>query len=771
MLVNNGIPLKEIQTVLGTSPNQTKTFLKSCGLEHDGSSEMLYPRKEAKVAIDKFVSQKRQQQMRRKKVSEQRRSKNHKFDETSVQKVAVSATMVSRQEASKLLGLEVHQIKSAIRHGLLVEDENRMIDRTYLEQTNAENLTEKLEELKSYSTESVSEHFGMAKGNFLAMMESVFFDMTSARYDNTLPISNDSKIIDFRDFPKGSLDPFTIFETEKVNVMWDVKAIEDAMTSEEIDDWRIKDFSGVHDLHENIVIKSDQVKRNVVVTLPVRKNPLKYVGFHLGPTNSGKTYKALENLCEEFINNPQGKYVYSAPLRMLAYEVYVKMVDRFGVNNVGFLTGEEQINPDAPIIAATVEMTPMQGDVVIIDEAHWILEDERGHYWTRLITSGDFARMHIIAAQEALDGLHTLVSDAQKVEVEVFKRRTGIVFDGVQHISNIKEKTAVVAFTRKDVYSIYDKLLLEGKKACVLYGALPVTVRKKQIHDYENGVYDIVVTTNVIGHGINLPIDNIVFAGDERFDGEKMIEIPLWEAGQISGRAGRYGLSDRGTVSSLEGLPWIEVDSEMVKDGVNVAAGRLESGLDVDKVYIAPSFKDFNLGENDNMYLLEALDAWSAKVLEESNFIPAPMRIARLNLKAISEHLNLPLLGVTALSQSRGNWRMTAETLWQLASGPFDSRHNILTSAAEWLNEKSKDTSNIMSHAFLTYTVGNESMDLETLESSFKSVSELKMLLVMNGVENNLGTLPPKAIFEKETALVGFIQAALDNYQPRKRKN
>lgn len=501
---------------------------------------------------------------------------------------------------------------------------------------------------------------------------------------------------------------------------------------------------------------------NVSVNIPRRNQPLEYVGFHLGPTNSGKTYKALENLAEEFIRNPQGKYVYSGPLRMLAYEVYVKMCHRFGADNVGFVTGEESVNPEAPIIASTTEMAPMEGDVIVIDEAHWILDEERGHYWTKLLLRGNYRTMHIIAAQEASEGLQELVSDAVRMESETFVRRTGISFDGKTLLRKIKPKTAVVCFSRRDVYKVYELLLRLGVKACVLYGALPVEVRKKQIHDYENGLFDVVITTNVIGHGINLPIDNVIFAGTERFDGSVRIELPLWEAGQISGRAGRFGLSDKGSVSVIEGVDKMTPDPDIVRGGVNVASGRESSQLEVVSPYIFPKFDDLGLGVNDQQYLIEALNSWSDNVSRTTNFTPAPMRVLRTNVKALVEHLNLPMQGLYA-PRKASQWKISTKDLWLLVSGPFDSRSGVILTAGEWLGSNGNHA--IIAKDFLRLVKFDNKSQLANLETSFTAVSEFKMLSVVFGDDSGkLGTLSRDSILDAESSIIRLIQHRLDTY-------
>lgn len=717
--------MSEIQTILGVSRNRVKSIMKNQGVVHDGTSDMRYPWNDANAAIEKSLDKSEREKDRRAKISEHRKHKK----------------VVSAQFISQTLDIPLSQVKEA-RAVYGIED---MTDREFLDR-----------------------HASGAYSDVKTMFPHMEDNLTKRDAACQLGV-NKYQVKEAIRYGVIRTDAYgRIPEEELLGLDADkiLSALDEAKESSVV---------SAAEIGENLAVATSPALipeqsfdcAVVQVNIPKRSKPLEYVGFHLGPTNSGKTYQALENLCAEFEANPQGRYVYSGPLRMLAYEVYTKLSNRYGKESVGFITGEESVNPDAPILAATVEMTPMTGDVVIVDEAHWILDTERGHYWTRLLAAGDYRRMDIIAAQEAAEGLSALVSDALHSESNVFKRRTGISFDGGIHVSKIPNKTAVVCFSRKDVYEVYDRLLLEGKKACVLYGALPVEVRKKQIQDYENGIYDIVVTTNVIGHGINLPIDNVVFAGTERFDGEKMIELPLWEAGQISGRAGRYGLSDKGRVLFLEGMEWMVPDSEIARNGVNVAAGRLESGLEVDRPFIAPTFAELGLDLSDNKHLVEAVEAWSAKTAQETFFLPAPLSIARKNIKAVAQHLQAPMRNVEGHCNPRGSWTMKADTLWTLVSGPFDPRGEVLLAAADWLNSLNPQKDHGLRRTFSLLIHAENGMSLDALEEAFKAVSEFKMLAVVFAENSRLGSLHQDSILEVEAQLVEIIQTKLDNYSPR----
>ena len=146
-------------------------------------------------------------------------------------------------------------------------------------------------------------------------------------------------------------------------------------------------------------------------TLPVRATRPAEVVFHLGPTNSGKTYESLQALAAT------GSGVYAAPLRQLAHEAYAKLSAVLPAGTVGLSTGEEEIDPDAPIVCCTVEKAPMRGDLLVLDESHWVADPERGHHWARLLLTGEYREMHLISATEAHPLLEPLISDAAHVTV------------------------------------------------------------------------------------------------------------------------------------------------------------------------------------------------------------------------------------------------------------------------------------------------------------------------------------------------------------------
>lgn len=722
--------LEEITNLLGVSRNQVKSLMKKNGVLHDGSPEMRYPLSDSKKIIDRHMDGAQKVADRREKISNRRRAKHSSVvEETtgtvqeSTEDEAIVEDGLSRRQVSEIWNIDQYHVKQAIRRGLIKTLDNGLVSAEAVHASTGKEILASLLALKEYTAEQVANFLNIGLEDFVKFTKDEGIYAENGTYNGLLVDELTEGKFEENPFFGGNRE--SIVKTGTVSVS----------------------------------NKTFDYTPNVNVRIPHRKNVLNYVEFHLGPTNSGKTYKALNSLCDEYEQAPRGKYVYSAPLRMLAYEVYMKMVEKFGMSNVGFITGEEAINPDAPIIAATVEMTPLQGDVIVIDEAHWINDEERGHYWTRLLAEGVYTKMHVIAAEEASEGLTELVSDALEIHTQTFKRRTKISYDGEIMLNKVKPKTAMVCFTRKDVHDIYQRLLDNDMNACVLYGALPAKVRKQQVEDYENGKYDVVVTTNVIGHGVNLPIDNVVFCGTERFDGVTRGTIPAWEAGQISGRAGRFGISEKGSVTRLYSNDSNEVDEEIVRLGVNVAAGREPSGIVVESPYIFPSLDDLGLVEGEHVYLAEAVKAWKNKVTEETEFTPAPMRILLENLKVIAETSALPMAGMH-MPKKPTRWKMTLQELWTLVSGPFDPK-GVIVVASEWLNLRNDK---ILQNDFIDRVRFDKNLDLKNLEASFSAVGEYKMLSIAFGDEGKLGNLSHESILSAEDKITELIQSKLDGF-------
>ena len=272
--------------------------------------------------------------------------------------------------------------------------------------------------------------------------------------------------------------------------------------------------------------------------------------LHVGPTNSGKTYQALERLKTASCG------VYLGPLRLLALEVYERMCDA-GVACT-MLTGQECIETSGAVVtASTVEMLDIgkKYDVAVIDEAQMVADNDRGHSWTRSILGVQAKEVHVCmspAAEQVVIHLITLMGD--DYEIHHYERKTALELEKTPFSfpEDVRDGDALIVFSKKAVLNVAGRLEAEGIESSVIYGSLPPEIRRRQMQLFNSGETRVVVSTDAIGMGLNLPVRRIVFMETEKFDGvsSRALEIP--EIKQIAGRAGRFGRYDTGYVNAMD---------------------------------------------------------------------------------------------------------------------------------------------------------------------------------------------------------------------------
>lgn len=271
--------------------------------------------------------------------------------------------------------------------------------------------------------------------------------------------------------------------------------------------------------------------------------------IHAGPTNSGKTYQSIQSLLTA------KKGIYLAPLRLLALEVFEKMNDK-GVG-CNLITGEEEmIVPYATHLSSTVEKANFQDEysTAVIDEAQLISDRERGSAWLRAILGIKAKEIHICCSLNAVKLIKRIVEDCNdKLEIHYHERNTPLIVqkEKVAFPADIKKGDAIIAFSRKKVLRMAAHTRKNGFKPAIIYGALPPITRRKQVELFNNGNADVVVATDAIGMGINLPIQRIIFSELEKFDGTGIRKLTSQEIKQIAGRSGRRGIYNVGWVASM----------------------------------------------------------------------------------------------------------------------------------------------------------------------------------------------------------------------------
>lgn len=300
----------------------------------------------------------------------------------------------------------------------------------------------------------------------------------------------------------------------------------------------------------------------------VRKMHRHFV-LHIGPTNSGKTFRSLERLKLARCG------VYLGPLRLLALEVYEQM-NGYGVSCT-MRTGQECIEEEeSRVTASTIEMADFDEnyDIAVIDEAQMVTDPDRGHSWTKAILGLCAGEIHICmspAAEQAIIHLIELCGD--DYEVERYERKTKLVCEDRPFVfpDDVQKGDALIVFSKKSVLDVAGRLEEQKINASVIYGSLPPEIRRRQMHLFNSGRTKVVVATDAIGMGLNLPVRRIVFLQAEKYDGVSRRPLLVSEIKQISGRAGRYGIYDTGYVNAMgrEELQYIRERYEAEEEPVS----------------------------------------------------------------------------------------------------------------------------------------------------------------------------------------------------------
>ncbi len=273
----------------------------------------------------------------------------------------------------------------------------------------------------------------------------------------------------------------------------------------------------------------------------------------LGPTNTGKTHLAIERMLAH------GAGVIGLPLRLLAREVYGRVVEKAGPGAVALVTGEEKIKPENPRYwVATVEAMPrdIEAPFVAIDEIQLAADLDRGHVFTdRLLHARGTQETLIIGSSVARPLVEKLLAG---VNVVTRPRLSKLSFAGEKKITRLPARSAIVAFSVEEVYAIAELVRRQKGGAAVVLGALSPRTRNAQVELFQAGDVDYIVATDAIGMGLNLDVDHVAFAADRKFDGHRHRRLTAAEMGQVAGRAGRY-LRD-GTFGSTGRCPSFEPD-------------------------------------------------------------------------------------------------------------------------------------------------------------------------------------------------------------------
>jgi ATP-dependent RNA helicase SUPV3L1/SUV3 len=302
--------------------------------------------------------------------------------------------------------------------------------------------------------------------------------------------------------------------------------------------------------------------------------------------------------------------------------------------------------------------------MLVLDESHWIADPDRGHHWARLLLTGEYRVMHLISAAEAHPLLEPLVADAGHVTVVDHQRLSRLdVLRAPVRADGVRPQTLVVAFSRKAVYAVAAELDQHRPgKVGVLYGALPPATRREVIERFTDGELEVLVTTDVIGHGINVPATTVLFAETTKYDGTEVRPLRSWETAQIAGRAGRYGLTGHGRVGILVGVAGLRPSQGLLVTGAEVARGDAVSDLPRRAPRLRPELAD--LGASEAVDLPEALTrwmAWARAATRDEAMTPDDVGTLVMRVQALLPLLRGPLGAAGDL-----------ETVWRLVDLAID---------------------------------------------------------------------------------------------------
>lgn len=392
----------------------------------------------------------------------------------------------------------------------------------------------------------------------------------------------------------------------------------------------------------------DNPKDEYMVTRRMKRK----IYIHLGDTNTGKTYNAVERL------KTAKKGVYLSPLRILALENYDKL------NNEGIvcdlMTGEEEIiKENSTHVSCTIEKVNLKQsyDIAVIDEIQMISDTQRGIAWSRAVLGLRCNEIHICGAMNAKELLIKILEDCEdEYEIKEYHRNIPLIVESKNFSYNdVQEGDAIVVFSKKRVLEIAQDYSNKNIKTSIIYGDLPPEVRKMQYEQFINKENKVLVTTDAIGMGVNLPIRRIIFMSIRKFDGEEVRELTSQEVKQIAGRAGRKGIYDTGYVAG-------------VSDTSNFISRKLEVRDDtIKQAVIGPSEAILTI---KSLPLNEKLVLWKTR---ES-------KIDYYTKMDISEYL--------LILEKIKRYKLKEEDQWDLLKVPFDvSSDELMNKFLEYVDE------------------------------------------------------------------------------------
>lgn len=374
--------------------------------------------------------------------------------------------------------------------------------------------------------------------------------------------------------------------------------------------------------------------------------------IHLGDTNTGKTHNALERL------KKAKKGVYLSPLRILALENFEKL-NKEGVL-CDLLTGEEEvINIGSTHVSCTIEKVDIKEhyDIAVIDEIQMIGDKFRGMAWSKAILGLNCDEIHICGAANAKNIIEKIIKDCNdEYEIKEYRRKIPLEIEYKNfNYKDTKEGDAIVVFSKKRVLEIAQEYSNNGIKTSIIYGDLPPEVRKMQYEQFINNETKVLVTTDAIGMGVNLPIRRIIFMSIKKFDGEEVRELTSQEVKQVGGRAGRIGIYDVGYIASVGG------NADFIKSKIEIEDSPITAAV------IGPSEAILKI---KTLPLKEKLSLWATR------------------LEKLDYYTKMDISEYILILDKIKSYKLNEEIEWDLLKVPFDvSKDELMETFLNYVDE------------------------------------------------------------------------------------
>lgn len=371
-------------------------------------------------------------------------------------------------------------------------------------------------------------------------------------------------------------------------------------------------------------------------SFPLARSLKRKFSIFVGPTNSGKTYAALNELSQARTGS------YLGPLRLMAHEGREALFERGIVANL--VTGEERMEmPGATHVSSTVEMCGMGKiiDVAVIDEIQMIADSSRGWAWSQALIGVPAKHVVLVGSEEALPFILPVLENlGEEYEIKRFERKNALhIHEPIWKFKDLKEGDCVVVFSRKSALEMKNAIESSGKRCSVIYGNLSPEVRRSEANKFKSGENPILVATDAIGMGLNLPINRLFFSTLEKFDGIETRLLNISEIKQIAGRSGRFGFATHGEVGILfdDNSHWRTLLHKAIYAGY-------EKAEDV-RISIAPNLKQIQticdtLGKQD---LYSALIFFKEKMIRDHKLYKTANLDAMIEIASLIKNKNLDL--------------------------------------------------------------------------------------------------------------------------------